>query len=246
MYLVTQAVTQCKQAMLILKLISKGLKNTLTDQTTSAHIWKLKFTPKLSRFPVDLPGPGWPLGSHWVGQQHVSTPCEWRAPFTPVTSSLNRRDLWMLIFKRQSVIHKPHMGQACVSHCSFYWETSMQDTTWSSGHCFIFTAVAKTSRLATKEIIWRKHSAIPKEKKETNITATTTDVAFYALFRKTDLKGMHSFISVWENMLNFKYIASVLIGGPVFIQYIWSFKKRKKKDQEKRKYQNLFELISYT
>lgn len=33
-----------------------------------------------------------------------------------------------------------------------------------SGCCFIFTAVERTSRLAIKEIIWRKHSAIPKEK----------------------------------------------------------------------------------
>lgn len=49
------------------------------------------------------------------------------------------------------------------------------------------------------------------------------------------IKGMHSFISVWENMLNFKYIASVLIGGPLFIQYIWSLKKKKKKGSGKKK-----------
>lgn len=31
-------------------------------------------------------------------------------------------------------------------------QTYMEDTSWSSGHCFISTVVAKTSRLATKKI----------------------------------------------------------------------------------------------
>lgn len=55
---------------------------------------------------------------------------------------------------------------------------------------------------------------------------------------------IYSLIPVWENMLHFIYIAYLLIGGPLIIQYIWSLKQREKNKQEK--YRNFFKLISYT
>lgn len=47
--------------------------------------------------------------------------------------------------------------------------------------------------------------------------------------RKTHIP---SFIPIWKNMLQFKYISYLLIAGAVFIQYVWSFKERKKKKKE--------------
>lgn len=50
------------------------------------------------------------------------------------------------------------------------------------------------------------------------------------------------------NNFHSKYVTYVLFGGSLFIQYIRSLKQRgkKKKNKQKRRYQNFFELISYT
>lgn len=117
-------------------------------------------------------------GSQWISHAQADPwgPTEWDSNMPHslwVKSTLYNSDLQFKQERpvnahfqdRQSVIHKPYMGQACVSLF-----LPLRD--FNTGYYLVqwtllrFTAVAKASRLATKEIIWRKHLAIPKGKRK--------------------------------------------------------------------------------
>lgn len=150
----------------ILKLISTGLKNTLTDQTTSTHIWKLKFTPKLSCFPVDLPGSGWPLGSHWVGQQHTSLPVNEEHPLQqslPVWTE----ETCECSFSRETICYTQNTHGSGM-HVSLLlllrdFNARYYLVQWTLLH---YHSSGKDFQISHKKIIWRNIQLFQKKKKK--------------------------------------------------------------------------------
>lgn len=151
-----------------IKLISTGLKttNTLTDQTTSTHIWKPEVHPKASVFPSGSPRFRLTSGVPLSRTATCLTPCEWRAPFPTVTSSLSRRDLWKLIFKRDNLLLKTTHGSGV--HVSLFlllrdFNTRYYLVQWKLLH---FHSSGKDFQISHKRDYLKKTFSYSKQKNE--------------------------------------------------------------------------------